>query len=379
MAAKRYPGVHSRRTAKGEERFFWQFEYEGAAYKKHGYLRAKDAADAMAAKKSEVQQGIGIAEGRGATFGQVAKSWLVRLHMQAARGERRSSTVKQYERDLRNHLLPTLERRRVADVRTDVVEQLSARLTEEGLSPDTARRVVNTLGYVMRHARRHNLIAFDPVSDADKPKPRRRRPDVISLADLHRLADKMPSRETKALVLIAAYTGARKSELFALEWADVDLTEGAERLVITKQFYKGELVDQTKTRAGAREVILAPQAADVLRELSVAQQVDDRKNLHGLVFPATRGGYWRDSTFFPVWNKARTAAQLSATRMHDLRYFHISHVRTRSGLPTAVTEQLVGHTDDRTHQDYTRPVPGMEQPIREGLGRAFATSEEAAE
>jgi integrase len=73
------------------------------------------------------------------------------------------------------------------------------------------------------------------------------------------------------------------------------------------------------------------------------------------------------------------AAQLPTTKLHDLRYFHVSHVRTHSGLPTAVTEQLVGHADDRTHRGYSRPLPGMEQAIREGLGRAFATSEDAAE
>jgi integrase len=168
----------------------------------------------------------------------------------------------------------------------------------------------------------------------------------------------------------AAFTGARKSECFAIRWSDVDLTRGKETARVVRQFYKGELVDETKTPAGAREIILAPRAARALRELSVAQQVDERENPHGLVFPSPRGSYWLDSNFDRrVWQKARTKAKLPELTFHTLRYFYISMVRAQ-GLPNAITEQLVGHVDERTHRGYTRPIPGTEPLIRAALGSA---------
>jgi integrase len=181
----------------------------------------------------------------------------------------------------------------------------------------------------------------------------------------------MPTRETSALVLFAAFSGARKSECFALRWSDVDLTRGKETVRIVRQYYKGELVEQTKTLAGAREILLAPRAAGSLRELSVAQQVDARANRHGLVFPSPRGSYWRDSNFDRrVWQKARVKGKLPNLTFHTLRYFYISMVRAQ-GLPTAITEQLVGHVDERTHRGYTRPIPGTEPLIRAALAAAF--------
>jgi hypothetical protein len=42
------------------------------------------------------------------------------------------------------------------------------------------------------------------------------------------------------------------------------------------------------------------------------------------------------------------------------------------GLPTSVTEQLVGHADDRTHRGYTQPTPAYVQVVREASDRAFA-------
>ena len=185
----------------------------------------------------------------------------------------------------------------------------------------------------------------------------------------------MPDRTTATLVLFAAFTGTRKSECFALRRSDIDLNPGKETARIVRQYYKGELVEQAKTLAGAREIVLAPPAAKALRELSVAQQVEERTNPHALVFPSPRGGYWRDSNFDRrIWQKARMNAGLSGLAFHTLRYFYISMVRAQ-GLPTAITEQLVGHADERTHRGYTRPIAGTEPLIRAALAAAFDLSE----
>jgi hypothetical protein len=44
------------------------------------------------------------------------------------------------------------------------------------------------------------------------------------------------------------------------------------------------------------------------------------------------------------------------------------------GLPNAITEQLVGHVDERTHRGYTRPIPGTEPLIRAALASAFGSA-----
>jgi integrase len=71
--------------------------------------------------------------------------------------------------------------------------------------------------------------------------------------------------------------------------------------------------------------------------------------------------------------KARTKAKLPELTFHTLRYFYISMVRAQ-GLPNAITEQLVGHVDERTHRGYTRPIPGTEPLIRAALASAFGSA-----
>ncbi|MEJ7568618.1 MAG: tyrosine-type recombinase/integrase [Gaiellaceae bacterium] len=370
----KYTGVDDYMLKKGK-RFRWKAEVNGRTGKRAGYMHEKDAAEARAAWVAEAMQGAGLG-GRGKTLGAFWEGdYVPRRRAKVARGELRSSTVTQNERDGRLHILPALGKRRLQDITVEDVERFCDRLTAAEQSSDSVLRIRNTLGTAMKLARKWKLISFNPVTDSERPRPRRRTPTLPTLRQLESMADLAPTSTVRALVLVAAFTGIRKSEAFGLRWEDVDLSDGAERIIVRRQFYKGELVERAKSEAGNREIVLAPQAAAILRELSVGQQLDDRPNRHGLVFPSPMGVYWLDSNFDRrVWQPLREAAGLPDLKFHTLRYFYVSHVRAQ-GLPGAITEQLTGHTDERTHRLYTRPIAGMEPYIRAELGKAFEGGE----
>lgn len=368
----KHEGVHSRDLPSGR---VYDITYRDAAGKhwESGFTTLEAALDRRDELRYLTRQRLRVAGKRRSYREFVEQDYLPRLDARVAQGELRASTAAQYRRDIRNHLLPEFGPYRVDDIEVEQIERFRDKLSAGGLSNDSVRRIVTTLGYTLKLARKWRLIAHNPVADADKPTTRRRMPTLPTLDDVERLAKSMPNRETSALVLFAAFTGVRKSECFALRWSDVELTPGNEAVRIVRQYYKGELVEQTKTLASAREILLAPRAAGVLRELSIAQQVDARPNLEGLVFPSPRGGFWRDSNFDRrVWQKARLKAKLPTITFHTLRYFYISMIRAQ-GLATAITEQLVGHVDERTHRGYTRPIPGTEPLIRTALAAAFGT------
>jgi hypothetical protein len=87
------------------------------------------------------------------------------------------------------------------------------------------------------------------------------------------------------------------TETYGLRLPHVDLTPGAERVWILEQFYEGVRVDQTKTRAGAREMPLGSAAAALLREQLAALAVDGYSDLEGPAFPSPMGTPWRASNF----------------------------------------------------------------------------------
>jgi Phage integrase, N-terminal SAM-like domain len=142
----------------------------------------------------------------------VKDDYLPRLEARVAQGELRSSTATQYKRDIRNHLLPEFGPYRLDQIDVEQVERFRDKLTRRGLSNDSIKRVITTLGYTLKLARKWRLIQYNPVADADKPRARRRTPTLPTVDGIERLALAMPTRETTALVLFAAFTGEHGSQ-----------------------------------------------------------------------------------------------------------------------------------------------------------------------
>src|SRR2546430_5349710 len=92
------------------------------------------------------------------------------------------------------------------------------------------------------------------------------------------------------LVQLAALTGLRQGELFALGDRSVDL--GAMTVSVERGVYASELVS-LKTQAARRKVDLSVKAARLLRRQLVARE----PNKLGLVFPSPRGQVLNDANF----------------------------------------------------------------------------------
>lgn len=307
------------------------------------------------------------------TFEDFAENdWLPRIEASVSQGNLEGTTFRHYRRDLRAQIIPTFGSTRVDRIAVEQIERWQDALSAAGYANWTVRRLVTTLGNVLGLARRRGLIAANPVSDVEKPAARRRRePIVLTVKQVYKLASGAGSADERNLILTAAFTGARISELFGLRWPRVSLDADPPTLLIAEQVYQGERKERAKTPSGFRQIILAPPAVDALR----SQQLEGRHSEAGIVFPAPRGDYWRASNFNRrQWRTIRDAAGLPELHFHDLRHFYLSHVRS-AGLPTSITEQLVGHSDERTHRSYTHAIPGTEQVIYEALSRAFDPSE----
>jgi integrase len=189
----------------------------------------------------------------------------------------------------------------------------------------------------------------------------------VRAPEVYRLADAAPTVDERNLILAAAFTGARISELFGLRWPHVELDAEPPCLVIAEQVYQGVRKERAKTRAGERETILAPAAVDAFR----SQQIEGRHSDELIVFPAPAGGAWRASNFNRRrWQAIREAAGFPDLHFHDLRHVFTSHI-SNAGLPPALSQQVVGHSDERTHRRYTHAIPGTETLVVEALARAF--------
>src|SRR5262249_35809349 len=123
-----------------------------------------------------------------------------------------------------------------------------------------------------------------------------------------------------ALYRLALDSGARRGELLALTWADLELGAAPEAVFSKSlQEVSGEArVNTTKTPKGRGRARLPPATAEALlahRDASRRQAPED------LVFQKARGGpVWKAKLERDDWYPLRRRAGVEWCRFHDLRH-----------------------------------------------------------
>lgn len=260
-------------------------------------------------------------------------------------------TFEEYELALRLYVRPWLAAEKLATLDGEKLVAWQAALSRDGASANTRARSIRVLRNALNKAVKLRLLPFNPCVALDKPKVVReeRRPlepsECVALMVVcrdHRLGD---------LIILAAMTGLRKGELFALEWSAVNLAEGV--LVVRRSLEEsggGRKVKEPKTAAGRRVVSLGSEAIAALqRRLDKAKSEGMDPELVPIVFPNTLGGYLRGSNFDrKVWYPLRQAAGIPDTFVfHDLRHTQAS-LMLAAGVDLKIIQKRLGHRDFAT-------------------------------
>ncbi len=138
--------------------------------------------------------------------------------------------------------------------------------------------------------------------------------------------------EYGAMVIFAAATGLRPSELFGLEWRDLDRDAGV--VYVRRAFANGRL-KQTKTRLSNRAVPLQAKALEALDQLPPAQ--------NPILFANSRGGCidFRSSGR-RHWKPAQQRAGIEPLRgLYDLRHTYATFA-LRAGVPVFAVSRFMG-------------------------------------
>src|SRR5262249_15414252 len=144
---------------------------------------------------------------------------------------------------------------------------------------------------------------------------RRRDVDILTPAQVDKLAAKMPAR-LRASVVLAAWCGLRWGETSELRRKDVS-ADGVLRIRRAVTYRSGRFyVGEPKTAAGVRDVAVPPHIRPVLKahlETHVGRAADS------LLFPDEDGTHLRADRYRYHWELARKAIKKPNLRVHDLR------------------------------------------------------------
>ena len=134
------------------------------------------------------------------------------------------------------------------------------------------------------------------------------------------------------MVVFAAATGLRPSELFALEHRDIDRSAG---VVYVRRAYANGRLKATKTRLSNRAVPLQAKALEALDRLLPSD--------NEILFPNARGGRIDFRSFGRRhWKPAQKAAAIEPLRdLYDLRHTYAT-LALRAGVPVFAVSRFMG-------------------------------------
>ena len=314
------------------------------------------------------------------TFSAVAQQWL-----DDKRGLH-PATLLEARTNLKH--LSVLDALRLDLINVPRVEKLRDDLLAKGeLGPPTVARVMGVLSAVFKVAMRKGFVTANPgavalrprrpvteVDDAHELETGALRPDeVLSSDEIARLIEHADGM-WKVYIATAAATGMRSEEINALQWADFELETG--RLFVRRSLSWTRDADQvgkvrprfwpTKTKAGNREIPLAPELVSLLRtwKLKCPPSKSD------LVFTESGLPLRRSRVLAGGLHPACRRAGLRRANVKTLRHSFASGLLAQ-GTPITVVQGLMGHANAGvTLKTYSHFIKGTDS----GEAQRFAAS-----
>jgi integrase len=330
----------------------------------------------------EVETGAHEDKAQGSvTFGELLDEWLA-FKVSA---DRSPTTIARYRASIELHLRPSLGTTRLDRLKTKDFDDLYRELTA-GLKPATILKTHLVARAALDRAVRWGWIDRNPASAAEPPVARRpiiTPPDPGDLARLL-LAAQHDDPVFALFLRVGAATGARRGELCALRWSDIDLDDGTvtiERGVIVVDGGVRERSTKTHNR---RTVALDRGTLDELQrhlegERAVADASGSTLESDAFVFSRRPGGTHplRPDNCTSSFQKLLRQTGLSGFSLKDATRHLVATRLIAAGVDVRTVAGRLGHARASTTLDiYSHWLPGRDREAASILGQLLDDPDE---
>lgn len=287
---------------------------------------------------------------------------------------------------LDRYLIPALGAVPLGRLRAEQLDRYYRELRRRGgrdgrpLAPATVRRVHGTLRRALEQGVRWGWLRANPAAMAQPPRVPPSElvpPDPAHVARLFELARQVDP-DLAVFVLLAAATGARRSELVALRWSDVNRDVGLVSISRAHVHGRDGVVEKdTKTHASRRVALDATTLSLLLEhheraaELASACGVELRSD--GFVFTRSPDGTvpWRPDAATASFARLRHRAGLDHVRLHDLRHY-VATTMLSAGVDIRTVAGRLGHRNAATTLNvYSHFLESSDRAAADVLGGIF--------
>jgi integrase len=330
-----------------------------------------------------VEAEAGRYNGTTATFEQLATQWL-----ELVEADLSPPTLRGYRNKLKVRIFPAIGDRPVKKITTDELDRFYRGLVKQaGLSPATVRQINAIVRRALRQAVIWEWITTNPADNVTPPrvtKPKLSPPNADQVDGILHYAS-IHNPELGHFLHIAASTGARRGEVCALRWSNLDTSKRTLTIEQSIAEVPGGLEEKdTKTHA-ERRIALDAETLAVFEAQRVI--VTDRARSVGIKIPPNAFVFSRGpdckrpmtpGAITKQFARVRDALGFDKVRLHDMRHFAATRMMT-AGVPVRTVSGRLGHANPATTLSvYAHFVEASDQAAAEVMGNLRTKSSKKA-
>ncbi|MDF2947606.1 MAG: integrase [Bacillales bacterium] len=320
---------------------------------RRGFKTKKEAQLAASKLEEELQSGI-LINNNNLTFYDVFILWF-NQHKKSIK----LSTIKIIESKFKSHILPRFGQLKIKDINKIYCQK---QINEIALSIKSVNDIKIQANQVFKYAIKMDIISKNPLEHVTVPKIKQeivadkpitdtrnywRKDEIQNFLEITK--NELTLRD-HVLFHLLIYTGARKGELLALTWEDIDFKRGTLRLWKTLFHSNNEhIFQQPKTKDSKRLISLDTKTLALLKKWRIAQLEEEfaigkRKDKVNIVFTKADGSPLRLAYLNEKLNILIKKHKLHPITIHGLRHTHAS-LLFEAGANIKEVQERLGHSD----------------------------------
>lgn len=340
----------------------WRLEYMFQSERYSQYVTASSPSEAnrkLALFVAEVEKG-NYCNQSSITFVEMAQMFLDKY----AKNNLSDTTVINYKCQLNKYILDELGKFKLNRLKRLHIQDFANKLYEEyNLSSKTIKNYINLISSILEKAIEWNYINENVATNINIPKnynkPKKEQ-EIYNNEEIKLLfkALENESEPFKTMVYVSFYTGARRGEVLALRWKDIDFEKNIINIIQNKiRKVDGTKIKETKNKRSRSFV-----APKIL--MSKLQDIYDNQNKDDLIF-----NYY-PATYTRMWQEFIKRNNLKYITLHDLRHTNGSILASK-GVDIVTIAKRLGHLPATASAYYLHAVSEEDKKASDKLDDLF--------
>lgn len=284
------------------------------------------------------------------------------------------------QRICKTYIIPHFTRKKIHEITKLDCRQFVGKIAEIDRKTKTKNDIITALKSLFNHAEEYFELKSNPtriIKRLPNNSEDRFTSNVWTTEEFNLFISSFDMLDTEekrwaTFFTVAFWTGARRGEILALQFSDVDFVKKSisiNKSVTQKRKGQGPILKSTKTKSSVRTVSLDDKTFEMIQNEYLSRRRVQGFNKDQFIFSRMDNPYnpFADTTIENRKNKVAKENNLKKIRFHDFRHSHAS-VLIASGVDIVVVSARLGHSStDLTYNIYVHLLPSAERRALETI------------